>query len=83
MVCLPASRSQLSQSSYWHRCGWLNRPQQLLTQVWVPKMATAAVDTSLDDRPRGLQRTAVVGVLGGGQLGKMLGMEAVCTQPPN
>ena len=27
--------------------------------------------------PAGLPRTAVVGVLGGGQLGKMLGQEAV------
>ena len=41
------------------------------------------LDSRAACRPRGLQRTAVVGVLGGGQLGKMLGLEAVRTAPGN
>lgn len=37
----------------------------------------AAAETATKVVDSGLPRTAVVGVLGGGQLGKMLGQEAV------
>ena len=55
--------------------------QPLTTCVASPPGPSAAASSSMDHptaiHPAGLPRTAVVGVLGGGQLGKMLGQEAV------
>lgn len=49
----------------------VRRPlQRRVTMAAAPEAPTKVVET-------GLPRTAVVGVLGGGQLGKMLGQEAV------
>lgn len=57
------------------------RRQAATTCVATPAQPTAS-SSSMDDHPHkivstGLPRTAVVGVLGGGQLGKMLAQEAV------
>ena len=71
-------------------------PRQLIAQVHGRRMPVrecrAAATTSLNrgqpaDDPTivvegGLPRAAVVGVLGGGQLGKMLAIEAVRLLPP-
>ena len=55
----------------------LSAPGALYCQSEVP--AWSGLTAGAACRPRGLQRNAVVGVLGGGQLGKMLGLEAVRT----